>query len=63
MTLGEARAKARGLLAAIADGEDPRAGQGCGPRSRAETVEAVAQRFIERHVKAHNRHLGRRTSG
>ena len=55
MTLGDARAKARGLLAAIANGEDPREAKRVAVQAAAETVEAVARLFIERYAKARNR--------
>jgi integrase len=55
MTLGEARTKARGLLAAIANGEDPRLAKAEKVKAAGDTVEAVAESFIERHVKAHNK--------
>jgi hypothetical protein len=55
MTLSEARAKAKGLLAAIANGEDPREAKRVAVRAAAETVETVARNFIERYAKARNR--------
>ena len=54
MTLAEARAK-RGILAAIANGEDPREAKREAINSASETVEVAARRFIERHAMAHNR--------
>jgi integrase len=55
MTLANARAKAKGMLAAIANGEDPRAAKRDALKAAAESVEIVARRFIERHAKAHNK--------
>ena len=55
MTLAEARAKAKGMLAAIANGEDPRAVKAEKAKAAADTVEVVGENFIERHVKAHNK--------
>jgi integrase len=54
-TLAEARGKAKGLLAAIVNGEDPREAKRAAVRTASETVEAVARSFIERHAKVHNR--------
>ena len=55
MTLAEARAKAKSLLAAIANGEDPCEANRATVRTASETVEVTAQSFIERHAKVHNR--------
>jgi integrase len=55
MTLGEARAKAKAKLAAIANGEDPREAKRKATRAASETVEVVAKDFVERHAKAHNK--------
>ena len=60
MTLAEARAKAKGFLAAIAKGEDPREAKRAAVRAAAETVEAVARSFIERHTKVHTQPRSRR---
>ena len=54
-TLAEARAKAKGFLAAIANGEDPRVAKAEKAKAAADTVEAVALSFVERHVRAHNK--------
>ena len=54
-TLPEARAKAKGVLAAIVNGEDPREAKRAAVWTASETVEAVARSFIERHAKVHNR--------
>jgi integrase len=51
LTLAQAREKAKRKLALIASGEDPRAAKQEAIRTASETVEAVARRFIERHVK------------
>ena len=55
LTLAEARAKGKRLLAEIADGKDPRQTKQEAVRTASETVEIVARRFIERHAKANNR--------
>jgi integrase len=55
MTLAEARAKGKGMLAAIAAGQDPREDKLAATNTRAETVGAVASTFIERHAKPRNK--------
>jgi integrase len=55
LTLAEARVKGKRILAEIADGKDPRETKRDANRVAAETVEIVAQRFVERHAKAHNK--------
>ena len=55
MTLAEARAKARSILVAIGNGEDPSETKRVAVRAASETVEAVAADFIERYAKANNR--------
>ena len=55
MTLADARAKAKGMLAMIANGEDPRTAKREAIKAASESVEIAARRFIERHAKVHNR--------
>jgi hypothetical protein len=55
MTLADARAKAKGVLAAIANGEDPSETKRVAVRAASETVESVARIFIERYAKPRNR--------
>ena len=55
MTLADARTKAKGMLAMIANGEDPRTAKREAIKAASETVEIAARRFIERHAKVHNR--------
>jgi hypothetical protein len=55
MTLAEARAKAKGFLATIANGEDPREAKRATVRTAADTVESVARSFVERYAKVHNK--------
>ena len=55
MTVAEARAKAKGILAAIASGEDPSETKRAVARNAAEIVELVSRNFIERYAKAHNK--------
>jgi integrase len=55
ITLADARAKAKGMLAMINNGEDPRTAKREAIKAASETVEVAARRFIERHAKAHNR--------
>ena len=55
LKLAEARDEARRQLALIAKGEDPRAIRQEAVRDASETVEVVARRFVERHVKVHTR--------
>ena len=55
MTLSDARTKAKGILAAIANGEDPRVVKLSAAQSAADTVGAVVPLFIARYAKAHNK--------
>ena len=55
LTLAEARTKGKAILAAIANGEDPRQARAAAIRTASETVEVVARKFIERHAKVHTR--------
>ena len=55
LTLAEARIKGKKLLAAIANGEDPREVKQEAVKAAAETVAVVARRFVERHAKANTR--------
>jgi len=55
MTLAEARAVARDFIVKIDRGEDPRDAKRAYARASADTVAAVAQLYIERHAKVHNR--------
>jgi integrase len=55
MTLGEARAVAKAFIGGIDRGEDPREAKRAAAQGTADTVEAVAKLFIERHAKVHNR--------
>ena len=55
LSLADARAKAKGLLGAIAHGEDPRETKRAAVRTAAKTVEVVAAEFIERYAKVHNK--------
>jgi hypothetical protein len=55
MTLAQGRARAKGLLAAIANGEDPRIAKAEKVKAAADTVEAVSQTFVERSAKVHNK--------
>jgi len=55
MTLADARAKAKGVLAAIANGEDPSETKRAVAQAAAETVETVAANFIERYAKGRNK--------
>jgi integrase len=55
MELAEGRAKGKAILAMVANGEDPRTAKREAIKTASETVEVAAQRFIERHAKAHNR--------
>jgi integrase len=55
MTLADARAKAKGILGAIANGEDPREAKRAAVKTAAKTVVVVATEFIERHAKANNK--------
>jgi integrase len=55
MTLSDARIKARGILGAIANGEDPRETKQEAARVASETVAVVARRFVLRHAQAHNK--------
>jgi integrase len=55
MTLADARAKAKDVLAGIANGEDPGETKRVAVRAASETVEVVAQIFIERYAKPRNR--------
>jgi integrase len=55
MTLADARAKAKGVLAAIANGQDPSETKRAAVRAASETVEAVTRIFIERYAKARNK--------
>jgi integrase len=55
MTLAEARAKARRILVAIGDGEDPSETKRIAVRASSETVKTVAEDFIARYAKPKNR--------
>ena len=55
LSLADARAKAKGMLGAIANGEDPRETKRAAVKTAAKTVEVVAADFIERHAKVHNK--------
>jgi integrase len=55
VSLADARAKAKGLLGAIAHGEDPREAKRAAVKTAAKTVEVVAADFIKRHAKVHNK--------
>jgi integrase len=55
VTLADARIKAKGFLAEIAGGKDPREAKQEAARAAAESVEATAREFIKRHVKVHNK--------
>jgi integrase len=55
LTLADARAKAKLLLAAIANGEDPRETKRDANKAAAETVEVFARRFVERHARIKNK--------
>ena len=55
LSLADARAKAKGLLGAIAHGEDPRETKRAAVKTAAKTVEVVATEFIERYAKVHNK--------
>ena len=55
LTLAEAREEAKRQLALIAKGDDPRAAKQEAVRATAESVEVVARRFVERHVKVNTR--------
>jgi hypothetical protein len=55
MTLAEARAKARGILVAIGNGEDPSETKRVAIRASSETVKTVAEDFIARYAKPKNR--------
>ena len=55
LSLADARAKAKGLLGAIANGEDPREAKRAAVKTAAKTVEVVAKEFIKRHAKVHNK--------
>jgi hypothetical protein len=55
LTLQKARAEAKRKLDLIAGGGDPREARQEAVRTASETVEVVARRFVERHVKAHTR--------
>jgi integrase len=55
MTLAEARTRGRAILAAIADGIDPREVRQQATRTASETVEAVVRLYIERYQKVYNR--------
>ena len=54
-SLADARAKAKGILGAIANGEDPRETKRAAVKTAAKTVEVVAADFIKRHAKVHNK--------
>ena len=58
LTLAEARKLARDKLREIAAGNDPRQIEREAKRAEAETVAAVTERFIERHVRVNNRTAG-----
>ena len=55
LSLADARAKAKGLLGAIAQGEDPREAKRAAVKTAAKTVEVVAKEFVERYAKVHNK--------
>ena len=55
MTLADARAKGKSILATAANGEDPREAKLAAAVARAETVGVVASTFIERHAKLRNK--------
>ena len=55
LSLADARAKAKGILGAIANGEDPRETKRAAVKTAAKTVEVVAADFIKRHAKVHNK--------
>src|SRR6476620_6048523 len=55
LSLADARAKAKGLLGAIANGEDPREAKRAAVKAAAKTVEVVAGEFVERYAKVHNK--------
>ena len=55
LSLADARAKAKGLLGAIANGEDPREAKRAAVKTAAKTVEVVATEFIKRYAKVHNK--------
>ena len=55
LSLADARAKAKGLLGAIAHGEDPREAKRAAVKTAAKTVEVVAKEFVERYAKVHNK--------
>ena len=55
MTLAEARAKAKDILSAIANGEDPGEAKRAAAKAAGETVSTVAAMFIERYAKPRNR--------
>ena len=55
LSLADARAKAKGILGAIAHGEDPRETKRAAVKTAAKTVEVVAADFIKRHAKVHNK--------
>ena len=55
MTLADARAKAKGVLAAIANGEDPGETKRAAAKAADQTVSTVAAMFIERYAKPRNR--------
>jgi integrase len=55
MSLADARANAKAILAEIAAGGDPREAKQEAIRTATETVAVVAGRYVERHVKVHQR--------
>ena len=55
LSLADARAKAKGILGAIANGEDPRETKRAAVKTAAKTVEVVAAEFIKRYAKVHNK--------
>ena len=54
-TLADARVKAKALLAAIANGEDPRDAKRKAVEAAEDTVESVAALFIEKYAKPRNK--------
>ncbi len=55
LTLAQAREEARAKLGLVAAGKDPRAAKPTASAAVTETFAIVAQRFVERHAKVHNR--------